>query len=305
MGGSVGSGGGRARGGPALVACLVGLVVATPARARADEDPRQASRKLVEEANDLGAKGKWSEACPKYAEATKLEPSLPTTLRLADCYERAGKTASAWQSFSEAASVAAAAGDVKSERLAKDRAERLAARVDRVIIVPPSIPDVEIERDGKALPKEELGKPVPLDPGEHTVHAWAPGKSSYDVLLKLTGKGDMIRVEIPVLEPALPFRLASEREPTVTTSPGGNPFVEEPPPPVKPLRSLRPWGVGFGIAGLAALGAGAALYANTEDRHPTATCAEGRCTGSVALISGGAVALVLGAILFTTSYIEP
>jgi len=51
---------------------------------------------LFQKGVELMAIGKSAEACEKFDSSHQLDPALGTMLRLADCYERTGKTASAY-----------------------------------------------------------------------------------------------------------------------------------------------------------------------------------------------------------------
>jgi hypothetical protein len=66
--------------------------------------------------------------------------------------ERIGRNASAWIHYTSAAQAAAANSDLKKEKFAQDRAARLAPTVDKLVIVPPDMPELEIERDGRIVP---------------------------------------------------------------------------------------------------------------------------------------------------------
>src|SRR5436305_8717571 len=88
---------------------LSGLVaVASLARAQGDDTATALS--LFEEGKKLAAGGSYAEGCPKLLASYNLVQKIGTLLNLADCYERQGKTASAWARFTEAATMAERAG---------------------------------------------------------------------------------------------------------------------------------------------------------------------------------------------------
>src|SRR5882672_3749411 len=97
-----------------------------PAQALAD--PTAADRitatQLFDDAEALLAAGNIVGACPKYAESQRLDPQLGTLLHLANCYEKEGKTASAWSGFKEAHELAAKRKDPR-QATARARAASL------------------------------------------------------------------------------------------------------------------------------------------------------------------------------------
>jgi hypothetical protein len=279
------------------VVCLLGSA-ATPSAAQSN--PKAEAQRLFEEAKTLADGGRWAEACLRLEESLRLERNMTTDFRLADCYDHVGRNASAWEHYRAAAEAAAAAGETDKEQFANERAKRLEVTVDKLVIVPPDIPDVRVERDGRLVPAVLWRKPIPIDRGEHTVHVWAPGKASYDTLVTVAGRGATVRIDVPPLEDPIPWRLAPGAQ--VTTS-----MVERPiggheggGSPKRSFKSLSPWGYGIGIVGLAAMGSGIALYIATAESNESA-CGDGRCVPSVGLISVGAVAMLIGGVLVLIS----
>ncbi len=77
---------------------LVSLVSAAPAHAQAED--RAAARALFDEGRQLMAAERYDAACPKFEAARKLAQSTGVLLNLGECYERLGRTASAWDTKS-------------------------------------------------------------------------------------------------------------------------------------------------------------------------------------------------------------
>ena len=95
-----------ARGALCLASCLcaAGLAsVTSDARAQARPEDRAAAESLFSDARRLMQAGDYEQACPKLEASRRLEPGLGTTLNLGDCYEKLGRTASAWGEFRGAA----------------------------------------------------------------------------------------------------------------------------------------------------------------------------------------------------------
>jgi hypothetical protein len=80
---------------------------------------------LFDEGRKLMAAGKFADACPKFEASQELDPGVGTMLNLADCYEKTGRTASAWAEFRETVSAAHNAGSRDREEIARGRANDL------------------------------------------------------------------------------------------------------------------------------------------------------------------------------------
>lgn len=155
------------------------LGVPGPAEAQGGGDKGKAAL-LAREAEDLLAEGKAAEACPKLDESFDLDPRSDTLLALAQCHEKVGKIGSAYREYELAESIATA--EKKNDRAMKARLgkKNLFLQVPRMtVVVPDEVKKTEgltITIDGEDLPTTEYDKPYPVDPGDVTIVASAPGK---------------------------------------------------------------------------------------------------------------------------------
>ncbi len=157
-----------------LAACTLAAAVAVEGIALAQEASTQgaAAEALFRDAQRLMLAGTLDEACPKFVAAQKLDPTVGTALNLGDCFERAGKTASAWASFNEARRLATRQSDSGRAAEAARRATRLEASLTRLLLTAPSrgLPaGIEIQLDDQPLDAAVIGTAIPVDPGTHTV----------------------------------------------------------------------------------------------------------------------------------------
>jgi hypothetical protein len=268
----------RARGVAGAAILALSLVAATERTARADGSGNgAAAQALFDEGKKQMAAGHYDRACASFEQSQKLDPAVGTLLNLANCYEKAGKTASAWTTWVEVQSVAVRAGRADAERVAKERADALVKRLSKLTISAASAdkqPGLEVTRDGVTVGTAELGLPIPVDPGPHTIAAKAPGRKSRETRITVTS-GTEPRVVVPELGP----------EPTAD-APAVAPVPrkpEEPPPPAasepqpsSPSHTRRTVGLvvgGFGVVAAAAGGVFAVLTKNKDN------AADKLCTG--------------------------
>lgn len=178
------------------------LVGAAPAFAAGPTD-QAAAVALFQEARKLVDARDYERACPKFAEALRLFPTPGTALSVGDCYEKAGKLASAWGAFKEAEIVARSAGSADHQAEAQRRVEALTPRLSRlVLVVPPTakVPGFEVRRDGVAVGEAQWGSPVPVDAGWHKIEATAPDRKGWNTSVRIEPTSPSTSVEVPALE---------------------------------------------------------------------------------------------------------
>src|SRR5262245_63210105 len=56
---------------------------------------------LFRAGREAAEKGDYASACARFEESHRLEPAAGTVFNLADCYEKRGQVASAWQRYRE------------------------------------------------------------------------------------------------------------------------------------------------------------------------------------------------------------
>ena len=184
-----------------LLSFLAASVLVSSTAAAQDTTKVAAAESLFEEAERLETEGKFDTACGKYLESQQLDPGLGTLLHLAQCYEKAGKTASAWGRYREAMELAVRAGDERSE-IARKRAENLVPRLGKLLIeVKPEnqVPGLAVARDGVAVGSPQWNVAIPVDPGEHTVVASAEGYLPTQLKVSTPASAVQQTVKIPKL----------------------------------------------------------------------------------------------------------
>ncbi len=200
----------------ALAASLV------PARVWAGAQEQAAAEALFQDARNLMQGGKFAEACPKLVDSNKLDPAVGTLLYLGECYEKNGQTASAWVTFQTAAEAGNKANQPERAKVASDRANALLPKLSKITITVAAAANVaglEVKRDGIDVGKATWGVGVPVDPGEHSIVAKAPGKKDWSKNVRVEPDGATANVDIPTLEDvtAKPPEAASPNAQSLTT----------------------------------------------------------------------------------------
>ncbi len=266
------------------IGIVLALVLATSSSVFAQNVPRAqtaAAEALFAQGRALMETGDYAQACPKLAESQRLDPASGTLLNLGICYQKAGKTASAWGAFKEA--VVMARRDNRPERVAF--AEEQIAELEptlsylTVSVNPDSrVEGLEVRIDGASLGAGAWGTAIPTNPGKHKVEASAPGSKPWSAEVELGASQDKQAVAIPLLH-------AEARS-------------EEAPPPAQPpatpaATTTEPVGVDTGVgsggqstlgyviggAGIVALGVGSyfgakalSSWSDRNDHCPDAGC---------------------------------
>lgn len=181
--------------GPRHLLTLLLAVVSVNLPGPAVAQQRAAAEMLFEEGRKAMDAGDFDTACAKFEESNRLDAASGTTLNLANCEERRGHVASAWERYRAAVRLLAE-GDRRRE-FAKSKVRQLEPLVPHLTIElsGDAPPETQVSRNGKAL-TASLGVPLPLDPGEYTITAMAPGRLSADYEVTLEeGEQKSITVE--------------------------------------------------------------------------------------------------------------
>ena len=184
----------------AVVACSLGSVAPVAAQS---EDDKENARRLFQEGVTLFNRGQFVEACPKFEESLALFAGVGTRGKLAECYERSGRTASAWRLYLEVEKLARQMNDPQRAKVAAQRAKVLKARLARLTIKPgPSfeLDGFKIERDKIEQPPRTFDIPVVVDPGSYRIRAVATGHKPWSGTVRL-GEGEARTVKVPALVP--------------------------------------------------------------------------------------------------------
>jgi hypothetical protein len=124
---------------------------------------------LFEAAKQLRDAGQVADACPMFAESKELAPGVGITLYLADCYERAGRPASALDQFRQAETLARERGDDKRAAVAHERARALEPRLEHPA---PAASPAPLPPPVDAAPAPAAPAPPAESPGGESARLW-------------------------------------------------------------------------------------------------------------------------------------
>jgi hypothetical protein len=246
----------------------VGLFAPREARA----DSKAVAEALFRDGSQLLVENHVDEACAKLAESQKIDPALGTLLYLASCHEKQGHTASAWSEFSSAKQWAKRLMQTERMAFAEQHIASLERRLSAIVITPPAIPGLELRVDDGLLSAAVGGTPLPLDPGEHTVEATAPGYVPWRTVVQVPSAPGTIAVDVPELAPVADSNETTKPEPVAAdappaSTPGGAPA----------LKALTWSAIGLAGAGVAAGSLFGALAWSARDSAASA-CPGNRCS---------------------------
>jgi len=269
------------------------LLVALPVVAQPSTAQKATAEAYFDDGVRLMRSGNFAEACPKLETSQRIDPAVGTLLYLGECYEKLGKTASAWVTFREADALARSANQPQRAELAKVHAERLQQNLSRLTIELADetlrLPGLQLRCGAVPLDVSAPTLTVPVDPGEVVIQASAPGYTSLSRAVTV-GPGGRVSVNIPPLV----------RDPNATPppAPGSSPATTTNVPPAAPPQSASPagsekavprttathrslaWPIALGAVGLVGLGVGSVFGVKAIHDASTAgdLCPNRRCT---------------------------
>lgn len=188
-----------------MTAVSVVLLGTSLAAAEPTAERQATAEALFEQASALVDQGHFAEACDKFAASQELDPGLGTLLYLADCYDRMGRSASAWALFREVQERSHRENQADREHIAEQRATALAAKLSRLELrVAPArqVAGLSLYLRGALVSKASWNVALPVDPGSVRIEARAPGKKPWSTQISIGIGPSSQTVELPELASA-------------------------------------------------------------------------------------------------------
>jgi len=237
---------------PALcvaTALMLSLVVSS-AHAQSAGD-RAAAQALFDEGMRLFKQGDFAKACPKFQASVKIIAGTGNTGKLAECYEKLGKTASAWALYRQVAVKSRRAGQLKRAEVANKRAKQLEARLSYVTIevaASAKVSGLVVRRNGVVVSAGAFGTAIAVDPGKQTIVASAKGHKPWTRTLEVAASAKQV-VALPALQVIEKAKPAPDIQ--VKPAPVKPPIVVEPAPPKRGIAGYVVGGLGVAVIGVA------------------------------------------------------
>lgn len=249
--------------------------VAASASAQTDSDLVRA-RRLYSQGLTQEAASDWAGALGTFEDVARIKLTPQVRFHVARCKEHLGRLNEALGGYRMAEYDASQGGKKEKEIVEQARAARedLEARIPKLTIVRGKNADAaKIELDEVVLGDAQLGQPISVDPGRHSVVGVLPGgkrvKQQVDV-----AERDNRRVELDVPDEAVPEPAAAPTSSSPSPAPAPPPTKTSLPEPepdtapaAKPASSAAPWIVGgVGVASLVASGVFYSLRQSEEKK---------------------------------------
>jgi hypothetical protein len=210
----------------------VALSAAMFASGPAHAGNKMAAEALFRDGTQLLEAGHVDEACAKLAASQAIDPALGTLLYLAACHEKEGLTASAWSEFSSATQWAQRANQPERVQFARRHLAALETRLSGVLIHASKVAGFELRVDDGLLTAAAVGTRLPLDPGDHTIEASAPGYQTWRTRITIVSGQTVSTVTVPRLveasAPSGPAAPIAASSPTESPEPAHDATIQEP-----------------------------------------------------------------------------
>jgi hypothetical protein len=256
--------------------CACALIGAERAHAQGNAADKAAAEALFDRGLALMKDGKLQEACERLEQSQAIERGIGTMLYLAECYEKTGKTASAWALFREAASWAQAAGQSERAEAGKSRAARLEKGLSRLTIqvaAASRVAGFELQDNGAPVHPSVWGVSVPVDPGAHHIEAKAPGYRAWAGDVRVDDNGGSAELGVPALERLPESEIAAAAE---SAKPSPAP-ASAAPVEAKRLSKLQIASIAIGGAGVVGLALGTGFGVSALKKGDEADCEGETC----------------------------
>ncbi len=253
----------------------IAAIAAAPVLASADTNVAQAES-LFKDGQALMKKKEYAAACEKFEASQKLDPLPSTLLNLADCREKNGQIATAWNHFLKVKIDTTGVKKYKEMHSgAEMRANRLEGRVSYLTINVPDdnrVTGLVILRNGEEVDSSLWNQALPIDGGNYEIEGKAPGHEAWSTTVTVENEKDKESVTVPkfkeVIEPAV--EPTNPEEAVIDSKPHVEPDDGFEDAPSRGMSGKRKLALGVGIGGVIALGVAGLFEMQTQSTYDDA-----------------------------------
>lgn len=271
---------------------IAAVLYSGTASAEAGSSDKAAAEALFDRGVTLLRAGELKEACTKLETSERIDPAVGTLLYLGTCYERLGRTASAWAAFREAGSMARSTGQTDRAEIARERTARLEPELAYLTIMVPTaarVADLSVRRAGSVVEADLYGVSVPMDPGNVKIEASAPGYKSFVTSVTVAPR-DHKSLTIPALKSDTTSPPVKPNAPEGASKPSSGVEGSLHVQPGTPARDTGPSAgrvLAYSLAGVGVVGLGIGSYFGIRAIQHNQDAKDQHCSGSSCLEQGG------------------
>ncbi|WP_437534746.1 hypothetical protein WME79_11165 [Sorangium sp. So ce726] len=249
----------------ALLVAAAMLAAPAPAAAQSAADVAVA-REIFIEASELARQGRWEQAREQYERSLAIKRAPITLYSLGVAQQQTGQLVEALENFRAFLVEPSAPATKAYEKLARQAIQELERKVAalELRLSPGDAAGLEVKIDGVVVPTAALDRPRPVNPGDHTVTASAPGyRAAERSVAAAPGSRAVVvlSLERELVAPAAPAgpRVSSTSAPAASVAPA-RPVLRGAPPSAAPdAAPSRVVPIVLVAGGLTTVAAGAAI----------------------------------------------
>ena len=181
------------------MAASLSFVFTNPVHAQGQPAPASVpdplATSLFQDAVALLEKGEWKEACAKFEASMARFPAPSTLLNIARCHEHEGKLSLAWSAYQRALVINRETQPPERKKELDDVATGGLAAIEprvphlKIVLAGAAPAGLHVTHNGKEVPVAVLNTVIPVDPGEQTVVADAPGFEPFKQTVTVAERG--------------------------------------------------------------------------------------------------------------------
>lgn len=160
----------------------------------------QLAKDMVKDAIVEVKAGRCDDAISMLEQVVAIHETAEAFLYLGECQATTGKLRAAVASWKRGAELADGQKDKARREVMEKKRKEIEPRIPTIRLkLPADVSGVVVTIDGEAVPEDELGEPVPVDPGARVIEAKAPGREVFSTRVEAEDEAKLT-VEVTLKE---------------------------------------------------------------------------------------------------------